>query len=129
MFPFDVLLNDASSSTSSESYSNIPLFYTFSVFLLGFFGAAVSECLSWYYVYNTEEFRLLLADINKTGISINSQRKSIPKSGKAAFKFKTREDQLNQKNSSLSFLKMKTQLFASVLYFIMVPILNRFVYY
>lgn len=98
---------------------------TLVVVLVGLLGAVLSELFAWFFVYRTEDYQTLTADIRRIAKKYEQQKTLAPKSVKSLNKLKTQETDLAQKKQSLGWLRMKSGLFSSVFYFLVVPLFNN----
>lgn len=110
---------------TDSSPISISLVDTFVVILIGFIGAALSEGCSWFFVYRSENYQSMLDDVNRATRKLGKQRETSAKSVKVNQKIKAQEQQLQKKTQNLSFMRMKAQLFSSLIYFLIIPMFNR----
>lgn len=113
-------------SPAMATTTSISMLDTFIVVLVGFIGATLAEGCAWYFVYRTENYQSLLEDVNRATRKLDKQKEMLAKSIKTGQKIKAQEQQIQKKNHNLSFKRMKAQVFSSVLYFLIIPLFNRF---
>jgi len=84
-----------------------------------FFSSLIAEGLAWLFIYRTERYQKLTAELKRLNKKIERKRESTSTSG-GKKKVKTAEEDLQNVNRSLSFEKMKSDVIIFVGFLVIV---------